>query len=146
MDIVASTISPYSTISSGPPSNDCNGPFKTETELNHALAKKCRDSEALKWKADFYQEILPTVLCGHPPVLTHGDIQMKNIMVRSGPTMEIVILDWECAGWYPSYWEYSIAIFALWFECDWHRWVGEFLEPFPNEYAWIAMLNRELGY
>lgn len=126
-------------------SHDCDGPFKTEMELNDALIRKCRASDALKNKADFYQQVLPHVLRGHPPVLTHGDIQKKNIMVRSGSAVEIVLIDWESAGWYPSYWEYANTIYSGWFENDWYRWVDKFLHPFPNEYAWFAMLAQELA-
>ena len=85
----------------------------------------------------------------HPPALTHGDLQPKNIMVRTKPRtrLEIVLLDWEFAGWYPSYWEYAHAIMACgWFEDDWHHWVGQFLDPYPSEYAWLLMLENEIGW
>ena len=127
-------------------SDHYNGPFDSEVKLNDALVRKCRASEALNKKAEYYERVLPKVLVGHPPVLTHGDIQKKNSMIRTGSTVDIVLLDWESAGWYPSYWEYANTIFASWFEGDWFRWVDEFLEPFPNEYAWYAMLAQEIGY
>ena len=60
-------------------------------------------------------------------------------MIRTGSAGDIVFLDWESAGWYLN------NIFASWFESDWFRWVDEFLEPFPNEYAWFAMLAQEIG-
>ena len=128
------------------PSNDYSGPFDSEAKLNDALVRKCRASEALNKKAEYYERIMPSIFVGHPPVLTHGDIQKKNIMIREGSTVDIVLLDWESAGWYPRYWEYANTIFASWFEDDWYRWVDEFLEPFPNEYAWYAMLAQEIGY
>src|SRR5207249_3412065 len=35
-----------------------------------------------------------------PPTLTHGDIQRKNIYVRSGPSgPALFLIDWETAGW-----------------------------------------------
>ena len=128
------------------PSHDCDGPFDTEAEFNNAMVRKCRASEALNMKADYYQQVLPNVLKDHAPILTHGDIQKKNIMIRTGSAADIVFVDWESAGWYPSYWEYANTVFASWFESDWFRWVDEFLEPFPNEYAWFAMLAQEIGY
>ena len=128
------------------PSRDCSGPFNTEVELYDAIIRKCRASEALRQKAEYYQEVLPNVLRGHRPILTHGDIQRKNIIVRTGSVADIVLLDWESAGWYPRYWEYAATIFAGWFTNDWFRWVPDFLEPFPNEYAWYAMLAQEIGY
>ncbi|KIW63488.1 hypothetical protein PV04_10320 [Phialophora macrospora] len=128
------------------PSDDYNGPFESEAKLNDALIRKCRDSPALNKKAEYYERVIPKVFVGHPPILTHGDLQQKNIMIRTGSTVNIVLLDWESAGWYPSYWEYVNTIFASWFESDWFRWVDDFLEPFPNEYAWYAMLAQEIGY
>ncbi|KIX92091.1 uncharacterized protein Z520_12175 [Fonsecaea multimorphosa CBS 102226] len=125
------------------------GPFATEMELNNAIIKKCQAIKAIEGKASFYQESLPLVFRDHPPTLTHGDLQPKNIMVRAKPKsgLEIVLLDWEFAGWYPSYWEYSQAIMACgWFEDDWHHWVGKFLDPYPSEYAWLLMLENEIGW
>ncbi|PYH93438.1 hypothetical protein BO71DRAFT_327674 [Aspergillus ellipticus CBS 707.79] len=37
---------------------------------------------------------------------THGDIDPSNIMVDDDNNMTAVV-DWECAGWYPDYWEYA---------------------------------------
>lgn len=36
---------------------------------------------------------------------THGDFAPYNIMVKGGKVVGII--DWECAGWYPEYWEYT---------------------------------------
>ncbi|KAJ4527774.1 hypothetical protein HRR83_000528 [Exophiala dermatitidis] len=127
------------------PEQDCNGPFDTEADLNAAIVRKCRTSEALKHKAEFYNLVFPEVLVGHQPVLTHGDLQKKNIMIRTGDENQVVILDWEVAGWYPTYWEYASTIFAAWFEDDWYRWIPQFLETFPNEYAWYAMVAQEIA-
>jgi hypothetical protein len=33
---------------------------------------------------------------------------VQNILVRSDATVAAII-DWECAGWYPEYWEYTMA-------------------------------------
>ncbi|EXJ54295.1 hypothetical protein A1O7_09633 [Cladophialophora yegresii CBS 114405] len=123
------------------------GPFKTEADLNDAIIRKCKASEAMRGKAMFYENALHDVFCTHPPVLTHGDLQRKNIMVRMGSQGEvaITILDWEIAGWYPSYWEYAQAIVACGlFEDDWHHYVDRFLDPYRNEYAWLHMLQNEL--
>lgn len=38
---------------------------------------------------------------------THGDLGVQNILVRNGRI--VAILDWECSGWYPEYWEYTKA-------------------------------------
>ncbi|WPH03539.1 kinase-like protein [Acrodontium crateriforme] len=38
---------------------------------------------------------------------THGDLSSLDILVRGEEVVGIV--DWETAGWYPSYWEYTAA-------------------------------------
>ena len=35
---------------------------------------------------------------------THGDLMPHNIMIHNGHISGII--DWECAGWLPEYWEY----------------------------------------
>lgn len=71
---------------------------------------------------------------------THGDLQRKNIVVSNVTSeaggedgkvagdFKVTIIDWEVAGWYPSYWEFSRALFACgrW-DDDWHEWVGKAL-------------------
>ena len=39
---------------------------------------------------------------------THGDLGVQNVLVRDDATVAAII-DWECAGWYPEYWEYTMA-------------------------------------
>lgn len=41
------------------------------------------------------------------PVFTHGDLSSFNILVQGDHVVGII--DWETAGWYPTYWEYSMA-------------------------------------
>lgn len=124
-----------------------DGPFTSESELNDALMKSCFRSEHLQGKAEFLRRHLPSVLNGHPAVLTHGDLQRKNIMIRieSNSNISITLLDWEVAGWYPSYWEYARAILGCGrFEDDWHCWVDRILDPFPNEWIWMQTFMLEL--
>ena len=41
----------------------------------------------------------------HTMVFTHGDLMPHNIMIHDGHISGII--DWECAGWFPDYWEYT---------------------------------------
>ncbi|KAK2810352.1 hypothetical protein FQN50_003083 [Emmonsiellopsis sp. PD_5] len=134
-----------------------NGPFENEDQLNAALIKKYTYNNLPVHKAELYQRALPSVLRDHPPTFTHGDFQRKNILLQRLSTtrgrrneevegdFELTVLDWEFAGWYPSYWEYSRAVFACgrW-DDDWSRWVEKVLDPYFNEWAWMEMLMREL--
>lgn len=126
-------------------SQHLEGPFGNETELNDALIKKYLASGyAPVAKADYYRRAFPSVLSGHPPTFTHGDFQRKN-MIRDSDSGKITIIDWEFAGWYPSYWEYARAIFACGrFEDDWSKWVDMSLDTYRNEWAWMQMLILEL--
>jgi len=40
----------------------------------------------------------------HRIVLTHGDLQPRNIVVQGDKVTGII--DWEFGGWYSEYWEY----------------------------------------
>ncbi|EDN06042.1 predicted protein [Histoplasma mississippiense (nom. inval.)] len=79
-------------------------------------------------------------------------VQRKNIMIRSNPqhttagnqALELVILDWEKSGWYPSYWEYCLAVCALRWDDDWGLWIEKMLDPFIPEVPWLQMLCLEL--
>lgn len=136
------------------------GPFKTEAELNEAFALKsiqiAKYNERENHRGHFYRRMLPRILKDHPPVFTHGDLQRKNIVVRKrrpdltlstgspAGDYEVILVDWEQTGWYPSYWEYCAASWAFWFDDDWPEMVEHFLEPYPVEYAWLSVIGNEL--
>ena len=136
---------------SGSSSEKFNGPFHTEGELNEAMIRKYIFDNGSKNKAEFYKQCLPSIFRDHPPVFTHGDLQRKNIVLRSiGNTereVDVVLLDWEFAGWYPSYWEYARALFACgrW-DDDWGLWINRIFAPdlYMNEWVWSRMLLLEL--
>ncbi|KAL1941155.1 hypothetical protein VTO73DRAFT_7367 [Trametes versicolor] len=57
-----------------------------------------------------HAETAETCLFALPPhaiVFTHGDLNMRNIMI--GPDGHVCgIIDWDSAAWLPEYWEFSI--------------------------------------
>lgn len=139
-----------------------NGPFETEAALNEALALKsiqiAEFNQRKGRKGAFYRRMLPKVLKGHTAVFTHGDFQRKNIIIQErNPThtddgqpviqedgFDVVIIDWEQAGWYPNYWEYCAASWAFRFDDDWPDSIERVLDPWPIEYAWLSMIGNEL--
>ncbi|PTU23227.1 hypothetical protein P175DRAFT_0499774 [Aspergillus ochraceoroseus IBT 24754] len=50
-----------------------------------------------------------------------GDLNRRNIIVSSFNPVQIVVVDWEQAGWYPDYWEYSKACFTCRYEDEWRK-------------------------
>ena len=44
----------------------------------------------------------------HKTVFTHGDVSGSNILVKGGKV--VVLIDFEMAGFYPEYWEYTTAM------------------------------------
>jgi len=63
------------------------------------------------------------------PVFTHGDLNPSNIFVCGDKVVGII--DWETAGWYPSYWEYTSAWTASINNKEWQSTLEQFLEPHP---------------
>ena len=67
----------------------------------------------------------------HRTVLTHGDLAPQNIIVREGKIVGII--DWETAGWFPEYWEYTQAWESAWRWKEWRARLGEFLDVYEAE-------------
>lgn len=67
------------------------------------------------------------------PVFTHGDLSSLNIMAQSDTVTGII--DWETAGWYQYYWEYTTACQVNFRNTFWRDEIDNFLEPLPEELA-----------
>ncbi|GKZ35261.1 hypothetical protein AbraIFM66950_005855 [Aspergillus brasiliensis] len=83
------------------------GPFESEQELNDYLIEPacpgaCRSEMEYKAAMDRAKRMQGL---SHRIVFTHGDLQHHNIMVQGGRITGF--LDWEAAGWYPEYWEFT---------------------------------------
>lgn len=79
------------------------GPFPTVTEFH----KHVRFEEPLE-----YWDHEPDVVAVHGKAegfyavkFSHADIAPRNVRVKAGKITGII--DWEFAGWYPEYWEYT---------------------------------------
>ncbi|OAA54601.1 Protein kinase-like domain protein [Niveomyces insectorum RCEF 264] len=144
------------------------GPFQTEEQLGQALAhrslKNWEGNLRRPQTPEFFARHLPKVLSGHPSVLTHGDLQRKNILVEELPPTgfpdgavtgerEIIrrfrvsaVLDWEDAGWYPSYWEYAASFVDFQWHDDWPEKVEKMLDAYPLEAAMLKLVRQDLDY
>lgn len=145
-----------------------NGPFETEEALNNALAEKAKVIDSFSnlgtYRSDFYRRNLQKVLQNHQSVFTHGDFQRKNIIIRSREisamsasfisngddevileaNYDIMLIDWEKAGWYPSYWEFCAASWSFRFDDDWPDHLETIIDACPVEYPWLKTIATEL--
>jgi len=62
---------------------------------------------------------------------THGDLNPFNIMIRGNQVASNI--DWELAGWYPSYWEYTFAWYGNITRDTWQGLITKFLDSYPEE-------------
>jgi len=77
-----------------------------------------------------------------PPVFTHGDLSSLNILVRGDKITGII--DWETAGWYPSYWEYTTASQVSSMNYFW-REIDKFLDPMHEELEMETIRQKYFG-
>jgi hypothetical protein len=128
------------------------GPFNSESQFNAALVKRLRSDWAQmkkhSFKADFYEKNLDRTLVGHRPVLSHSDLQRKNVIVHrdASQVLEVGLVDWEEAGWFPDYWEYFTALQGVQWKDDWSQRIGEILEPWLSEAAVMRMVHQDLMF
>ncbi|WEW57767.1 hypothetical protein PRK78_003234 [Emydomyces testavorans] len=134
------------------PRPEINGPFESEDAMNTAMTLKYLSQSETQstYRADFYRRALANVYRGHEPKFTHGDFQRKNVIIRridaSSNNFEVVLVDWQTSGWYPSYWEYSMATLAAGWDDDWHQSVSLVLDSFDAEFPWLNLLYQEIWF
>lgn len=86
------------------------GPFESEQEFNDFLIKASW-AGGFASEAEFqttYARAKKMQQIPHRVVFTHGDLKHHNIMVQNGRITGF--LDWESAGWYPAYWDFTTAL------------------------------------
>ncbi|KAL8923766.1 MAG: hypothetical protein Q9208_004414 [Pyrenodesmia sp. 3 TL-2023] len=112
------------------------GPFKTIEEF-HLHLREGWDRERCRTLPSDRRDEIYELVDQHegtwPICFTHGDLSSLNILARGDEVVGIV--DWDTAGWYPSYWEYTTAWHVNPFNDFWQEEVDNFLEPMPRELA-----------
>jgi aminoglycoside phosphotransferase (APT) family kinase protein len=87
------------------------GPCEDEAEFNGLLLDPARSDWARESWPDYQDRLAKAEKLHadrHEIVFTHGDISPYNILVLDDGSVSAV-LDWEAAGWYPEYWEFTTA-------------------------------------
>ncbi|KAF7570572.1 aminoglycoside phosphotransferase [Pyrenophora tritici-repentis] len=113
-----------------PSSSGHFGPFRTIHDFHRYLRG------GLEAQPNHYPEISELIsqqdkYGSPPPVFTHGDLHSANILASGDKVVGIV--DWETAGWYPAYWEYTTAWNVNPRNLIWREAVDKFLQPLPEE-------------
>ncbi|PQE19438.1 kinase subdomain-containing protein [Rutstroemia sp. NJR-2017a BBW] len=88
------------------------GPFKNIQEFHLFLRDNFRPKESKgKREGEDWQQLVEMVTKQDGPwpetVFSHGDLNPFNILVCGDEVAAII--DWEGAGWFPNYWEYTTA-------------------------------------
>lgn len=68
---------------------------------------------------------------GHKMVFTHGDLNLRNVLVDSHGRLAGIV-DWENAGWFPDYWDYTKAYFVTKLHQRWLRMVDGMFDQFGD--------------
>ncbi|KAG5938976.1 hypothetical protein E4U59_003419 [Claviceps monticola] len=105
---------------------DFFGPFVDEDDFNDTI--RCGT--------------LPNVVhsSGHEIVLTHGDLNMRNIMMHNGRLSGII--NCETCGWFPDYWDYTKAHFITMLHRRWLRIVDAVFAKLGNFEAELAVESQ----
>ncbi|EGX48746.1 hypothetical protein AOL_s00079g385 [Orbilia oligospora ATCC 24927] len=118
------------------------GPYSSEEEFSQGIIDTLLEKEATAFPR-LVCEMVQDILKGHKIVLTHGDFLPRNILVKDGKV--VAILDWEMAGWYPEYWEYTKIMYRPPYLKSWFKdgMVNKLIKPYYAELA-VLMQARQL--
>lgn len=100
------------------------GPFPSEKEFSESLCLGALPG--LMHRTD------------HKIVFTHADLNMRNIIVEDGRITGIV--DWENAGFFPEYWEYTKCHFGVRISKRWPKMIDA---AFGNKYEAELGIERQ---
>lgn len=73
----------------------------------------------------------------------HTDLSSMNIMVEGDRVTGII--DWESAGWYPEYWEYTNARCTTLLNGFWREEIDNFLHLYPEELEMEYIRQKYFG-
>ena len=74
---------------------------------------------------------------------THGDLNSMNILVKGDNIVGII--DWDTAGWYPEYWEYTTAYNVNPYNEFWKDEIGKFLMNYPEAAEMEQLRQKYFG-
>ncbi|GJN71062.1 phosphotransferase family protein [Purpureocillium lilacinum] len=127
------------------------GPFTSVKEFHDWLSAMIKWGKEQHWPGvdpadipDPYRQRLPDE---SSIVFTHAHLHPTNIMIsRESPCQIVAIVDWQQSGWYPDYWEFCKAEFAVHY---WSEWAQEYVPRFLKEPSCVETFldyARAYGY
>ncbi|ESZ96856.1 serine/threonine protein kinase [Sclerotinia borealis F-4128] len=116
--------------------NRIGGPFHTELDLNIYKFSEVGGNDVTLAEIYDGEENIPQ---GHRSFFTHSDLHFSNIMVDQGRLCGLI--DWECDGFKPEYWEFTHAIFGVWGRKD---LMTMFQRIFGNQYDKVLKTEERL--
>lgn len=105
------------------------GPFDNHSDFHQFL-----NHDVLRAQSEAYPRVQDALskVGGkqYRTVFSHGDLGPHNIIWNDG---KIVIIDWERAGWFPEYWEYTRAYDVRGYMKDWWTKFKEVVDMYEDE-------------
>lgn len=123
-----------------PGGDERHGPFKDVQEFHDYLRSDIRShgcNDEVNKLIDLHRQEWDG------PSFTHGDLSSLNILVRGDDVVGII--DWETAGWYPAYWEYTAACQVNPQNTFWRKEIEHFLEPMPEALEMERLRQKYFG-
>lgn len=124
--------------------NHSIGPCENEQEFNECLLSTASSHSFAS--QGLYEEKLASARkmhsIHHKIVFTHGDLKHHNILFYKGHVSGF--LDWESAGWYPDYWDFTTALRFMPKDFWWYNFISrlggsDYMEEAECERALTAL-------
>lgn len=123
------------------------GPFNTIQEFHLFLKENLRPEEVKvdkeddeDWQGIFEMAARQDGPWPPPVVFTNGDLNPFNILVCGDEVAAII--DWEYAGWFPNYWEYTTAWCGSLARTKWQDNLRKFPDAFSVELEMEKVRNK----
>jgi aminoglycoside phosphotransferase (APT) family kinase protein len=95
-------------------------PLLDDESVRRRIAERYHHYNGRRYTREEIFSMLPNSTAS---VFTHADMSPRNILVDKNTLQITGVLDWECAGWYPDYWEYVNIWKEGLGEYDWAKWM-----------------------
>jgi aminoglycoside phosphotransferase len=105
------------------------GPFISESDFKDFLVAPVARCPRKELVYHYRQQLVDN----HRVVFTHADLCGEHIFVEPTTGRITGLIDWEMAGWWPAYWEYTRSRFGNRYEMWWKKLVANVLDPYQHE-------------